>query len=89
MEILSPLPRGTGAMGFYERPDQKIKIRSIRIGSDLSASDRPHIEVLDSDSESFALWVKSRANRPEAFFVRPAGATDVCSVLAPVRVGKR
>ncbi|MEJ0023971.1 MAG: peptidylprolyl isomerase [Alphaproteobacteria bacterium] len=73
MEILSPLPRGTGAMGFYERPDQKIKIRSIRIGSDLSASDRPHIEVLDSDSESFALWSKAaRTGRRRFSSAQPA-----------------
>jgi peptidylprolyl isomerase len=86
MEALSALPRGTAVMGFYEKPDQRIKIRSLRIASDLPAADRPRLDVLDSDSKSFALWSQSRANRPESFFVRPAGAIDVCSALPPVRV---
>lgn len=34
MELLSALPRGTGPMGFYEKPEQNVPIKSIRVASD-------------------------------------------------------
>ena len=47
----------------------------------------PRYEVLRSESPAFAAYLKARANRT-GFFVRQAGATDLCNVQVPVRVAK-
>jgi peptidylprolyl isomerase len=85
MELLSALPRGGGALGVYTNPAQRVPIRQVRIASDLPASDRPAFEVLRTDSDSFHRWMTARANRQDSFFLRPAGAVDVCNAMPPVR----
>ena len=85
IELLSMMPRGTGAMGFYENPSQWIPIRSVRIAADVPAQDRVDLEALRTDSKTFALLVESRANRRESWFKVPAGRIDVCNIPLPVR----
>jgi peptidylprolyl isomerase len=89
IEGVSALPRGTGALGFYDRPEQRVKLVSARLAVDLPAAERPRFEVLRTESASFAQWVESRANRRDAFFIRPAGGADICNLMPPVRAGKR
>ncbi len=86
MAFLSGLPRGSGALGFYTDPAQRLPIRSVRIAADLPAPQRPLVEVLDPASPAFAAMLAARANRRDPFFVRPAGATDLCNVPVPFRV---
>jgi peptidylprolyl isomerase len=38
-----------------------------------------------SDAPAFAAYTGARANRRVAFFVRPAGAVDLCNAPVPVR----
>jgi peptidylprolyl isomerase len=83
IEHLSSLPRGTGALGFYETPEERTGIVSIRIGNEVSGL--PAYEYLSTESESFARYADARANRRDAFFIRPAGGADVCNVPVPVR----
>lgn len=83
IEHLSSLPRGTGALGFYETPEERTGIVSIRIGNEVSGL--PGYEYLSTESESFARYADARANRRDAFFIRPAGGADVCNVPVPVR----
>jgi peptidylprolyl isomerase len=85
IERLSMMPRGTGAMGFYESPSESIPIRAVRIAADVPAHERVELEALRTDSKTFALLVKSRANRRETWFKEPAGRVDVCNVPLPVR----
>jgi cyclophilin family peptidyl-prolyl cis-trans isomerase len=85
IEHLASLPRGTGALGFYEKPSERVGIVSIRIGSDLAAAERPRFEYLSPDSGGFARYAESRANRRDAFFVVPAGGADICNIPVPVR----
>jgi hypothetical protein len=40
IELLSSLPRGTGAMGFYEKPEQRITIKSFKLAADVPESQR-------------------------------------------------
>ena len=40
MELLSSLPRGTGALGFYEKPEQRVPLKSIRLATDVPVSER-------------------------------------------------
>lgn len=85
MERLSALPRGTGALGFYEKPQQRIAIRSVRLAADVPATDRTPLEVLRTDTPTFAALVESRRNRRDDWYKVPAGKIDLCSVPIPVR----
>ena len=85
MEPISSLPRGTGALGFYERPEAQVPIRGARLAASLPLEERPRIEVLKSDHPSFRAFVEARANRRDGFFVRPAGGADICNLMPPVR----
>ncbi|WP_157216513.1 peptidylprolyl isomerase [Flavisphingomonas formosensis] len=85
MEWLSARPRGTGPLGFYKDEASALPIRSAKIAADLPAEQRPRFEVLDQTSPAFAQWIHARANRKDDFFVRPAGAVDVCNASTPVR----
>ena len=86
IDLLSPLPRGTGALGFYEKPEQRVPIRSVRVAADLPAGERLALEALRTDSETFRKLVESRANRSDDWYKEPAGALGVCNVTLPVRV---
>lgn len=85
MEILSTLPRGTGPLGFYERPEQRVPIRSVRMAPDLPAAQRLSLEVLRTDTPTFAALVESRRNRRESWFETSAGYVELCNVSIPVR----
>ena len=39
IELLSALPRGTGPLGFYEKPEQRMPVKSIRIAADVLAAE--------------------------------------------------
>ena len=86
IEALSALPRGTGPLGFYARPDQRVPIGSLRLASMMPPAERPAFQVLRQGSSSFAAWVKARANRQDDFFLRPAGGADICNLQPPVRI---
>jgi len=62
-------------------------IRAAYVAADLPAEQRLALEVLRTDSRSFADWVESRRNRRDAWFKVPAGRIDVCNVPVPVRAG--
>jgi peptidylprolyl isomerase len=80
MEMLSALPRGTGALGFYEKPEQRVPIKSVRVAADLPASQRTELEVLRTDTPTFTAYVEARRNRREEWFKVPAGHVDVCNL---------
>ncbi len=85
MEAMTALPRGTGPLGFYEKPEQRTAIRIARIAADLPQADRPAWQYLDTASPSFAEWVRVRANRKDDFYIRPANGLDLCNAMPPVR----
>ena len=85
MEMLSDLPRGTGAFGSYEKPEQRVPIKSIRVAADVPASQRTELEVLRTDTPTFTAYVEARRNRREEWFKVPAGHVDVCNVPIAVR----
>jgi len=85
IELLSALPRGTGPLGFYEKPEQRTTIKSIRLAAEVPAAERSSIEVLRTDTPLFTQYVESRRNRRDAWYLVPAGHTDVCNVTIPVR----
>ena len=80
---MSSLPRGTGALGFDEKEDERVPILSVRLGNE--AKDVPAFEFLSTDSKSFAAYADARANRRDAFFNIPAGGADICNIPVPIR----
>ncbi len=85
MELLSTLPRGTGALGFYEKAEQYVPIKSIRVAADVPAAERTNLELLRTDTPTFAAWVESRRNRRESRFLDPVGHVELCNVPLPSR----
>ena len=85
MELLSTRPRGPGAMGFYEQATERLPITSVRFASELPESQRLRLQVLRSDSGSFAKLLEARRNRQDEWMRNPPGFLDVCNVLVPVR----
>jgi peptidylprolyl isomerase len=86
MELLSVMPRGTGPLGFYETPEERTTIRSVRVASDVPTGERLNLETLRTDSPTFRAVIESRRTRREAWFIEPTGRINVCNVPLPVRV---
>ena len=85
IELLSSLPRGTAELGFYATAAERTTIKSLRLASELPASERVRLEVLRTDTPTFTALVDSRRNRHDEWFVRPAGYIELCNVPLPVR----
>jgi peptidylprolyl isomerase len=85
IELLSSLPRGTAEMGFYDKPAQRVSISSTQLASELPLAQRLRLEVLRSDSPTFAALISARRNRHDSWFLQPAGYIDLCNVPLPVR----
>ena len=87
MEHLSALPRGSGALGFYEDEGELVPVARIRIGSDLNPAEQITLRRLRTDTETFSRLVDARRSRREAWFVDETGHIGLCNVPLPVRVG--
>jgi cyclophilin family peptidyl-prolyl cis-trans isomerase len=85
MELLSTLPRGTLPMGYYEKPEQRVPIKSIQIAADVPEAERSALEVIRTDTQTFVDLIESRRNRREEWFHVPAGYVELCNVPIVVR----
>ena len=88
IELLSALPRGTGALGFYDKAEQRVPIREVRIAVDVPPARRTELEALRTDSATFREVVQSRRFRRDDWYKEPAGGVDVCSVPLPIRAAR-
>jgi peptidylprolyl isomerase len=89
IELLSTLPRGTGALGFFEKPSQRVPIAFIRLASDLPASQRPDFEALRTDSATFHALLQERRTRPDPWYKHAPGRINMCNMPLPVRAAKK
>jgi peptidylprolyl isomerase len=85
MELLSALPRGTLPLGFYAKSEERVPIKRMRFAVDLPPAERIPMEVLRTDTPTFAALIESRRNRRDEWYLQPAGKIDLCSVPIPVR----
>ena len=85
MELLSSLPRASGTMGFIEKPEQLIPIRSLRVAADAPPAERTNLEILRTDTETFRRLVESRRSRNEPWFLFKPGRVEICNVPVPGR----
>ena len=85
MELLSVVPRGPDPMGFYEKPEQRAPIVSVKLASDVPVAERTPLQLLRTDSQAFRDATEARRNRVDDFYTVPAGHIDLCNVALPVR----
>jgi peptidylprolyl isomerase len=85
IELLSTLPRGTGALGFYEKPEQRVAIKSVRVAADVPAAERTALQVLRTDTPTFASLVSARRTRSEESFKYKVSRIEVCNVPIPTK----
>jgi len=87
MELLSSLPRGTGALGFYDKPEQRVTVQSIQLAADVPEDLRPKLQVLRTDSATWTELLNARRYRtsPGGWYVHNPEHTDVCSGTVPTR----
>ena len=85
MELLSVVPRGPDPMGFYEKPEQRAPIVSVKLASEVPVAERTPLQLLRTDSQAFRDATEARRNRVDDFYSVPAGHIDLCNVALPVR----
>jgi peptidylprolyl isomerase len=88
IELLSSLPRGTGALGFYEKPEERTPIKTVRVAADLPEAERSKLEVFRTDTTSFKALIEAQRNRGGDWYKFPANHIELCNVPIPVRVIK-
>jgi peptidylprolyl isomerase len=84
MELLSALPRGTAAMGFYDKPEQRTGIQRIRLLAEVPAAERPALQVLKTESNTWTQLLDARRYRG-GWFVHSPGYIEICSASVPTR----
>lgn len=85
IERLSALPRGGANMGFYDQPEQRITIRSVRVLDELPPEQRPALQVLRTDTATWRALLEARRNRREDWFVHRSGHIGLCNATVPTR----
>jgi len=65
--------------------DLRTPITAIRLASEVPESERTPLQVLRTDSKTFAAATEARRNRRDGWYLRPAGHIDLCNVPLPVR----
>jgi peptidylprolyl isomerase len=90
IELFSVLPRGTGNLGFYEKPEQRVPLRTVRVAADVPEAERTPLEIFRTDTPAFAALIESRRTRADEWFKYKVGRVEVCNVPVPVReIAKR
>jgi peptidylprolyl isomerase len=85
MPLLSTLPRGPAPMGFYDKPEKMVAIKSVRVAADVPEAERSKLEVMRTDSASFKAIAEAQRNRGGPWTKVVAGHVDLCNVTIPVR----
>jgi cyclophilin family peptidyl-prolyl cis-trans isomerase len=85
MPLLSTVPRGPGAMGFFDKPEMNVPIKSVKLAADVAPEQRTKLEVMRTDSAAFQRAVEAQRNRGGPWTKVAAGYIDLCNAPIPVR----
>ncbi|WP_313032092.1 peptidylprolyl isomerase [Massilia alkalitolerans] len=85
MPLLSSQPRGTGAAGFYEKPEQRMPLKRVAMAADVPEAERSKLEVMRTDSATYQAVVEAQRNRGGPWTKVAAGKIDLCNAPIPVR----
>jgi cyclophilin family peptidyl-prolyl cis-trans isomerase len=85
MPLLSVLPRGPAPMGMFEKEEQWVPIKSVKLAADVPEAERSKFEVMRTESASFKSVAEAQRNRGGPWTKYAAGHIDLCNVPIPVR----
>ena len=84
MELLSALPRGIGDLGFYEKAEQRVPIKRVRVLADVPAAEAPKLQVMRTDTQLFQRVLNARRHR-DGWYVQSPERVELCAALPTVR----
>lgn len=86
MELLSSLPRGSEALGFYGANQARMPITSVRLAADVPEAERSELEVLRSEAPIYQDIVEAQRNRGGPWNKFAANYVELCNAPIPVRM---
>jgi peptidylprolyl isomerase len=89
MPLLSTLPRGGGPMGFYDKPEQNVPIKSVRLAADVPEAERSHYAVMRTETAAYKAVVEAQRNRGGPWNKVAAGYIELCNAPLPVREAEK
>ena len=87
MDVLQKVTRGDRAIGngVIPNPADRTPILGMTVASELPDSQRPHLQVMKSDSPAFAAAKADKFYSDSDFFSIKPKAVEACQVTGPVR----
>jgi len=88
MQYVQKLNRGDPEVdnGVIADKAKQDPIAYMKLASDMPEAERPHYEVMRTDSKAFAAWKKNKKNPAPGFYIRqPPPILDICLAPVPVR----
>ena len=76
-------------MGFYDKPEQHVRIDQDRAPGRHAAGHAPDVRVFRTDTPQWDEMVEARRNRRDAWYVHRAGAIDLCNITVPVKIEEK
>jgi len=88
MSLLSTLPRGTAALGFYDKPELNVPILSVKMAADVPEGERSKLEVMRTDSAAYQAALDAQRYRSGPWNKYTPGYVELCNAPIPVREQK-
>jgi len=85
MPLLTGLPRGGEAMGFYGASEARMPIKSVRLEADVPEAERSHLEVMRSEAPIYKDVVDAARNRGGPWNKFTPHYVELCNAPIPVR----
>ena len=85
MPLLSTLPRGTAALGFYDKPELNVPIASVKLAADVPEAERSKLEVMRTDSAAYKAVLAAQRNRGGPWNKYSFNHVELCNAAIPVR----
>jgi len=88
MPLLSTLPRGAAAMGFYDKPELHVPIISVKVAADVPEAERSKFDIMRTDSATYKKVLEAQRNRGGPWNKVASGHLELCNAPIPVREAK-
>ncbi|HZX26842.1 MAG TPA: peptidylprolyl isomerase [Telluria sp.] len=85
MPLLSTLPRSDAPAGFYDKPEQRVPIKSLRLAADVPEAERSKFEVMRTERPIYAKVVDAVRHRGGPWTKVSPDYVDLCNAPIPVR----
>lgn len=83
MPLLSTLPRGAAAMGFYDKPELNVPISAMKVAADVPEAERSKFEVMRTDSAAYKKVLEAQRNRGGPWNKIASGHLELCNAPIP------